>query len=116
MDFRRRAARNEEIFRRINERILEGAAQHRVETGLPFHCECDRASCVETIEVPPAAYERVLGQRYRFVVIPGHEDPAVERVVESGSEFLVVEKFGEARAQIDREHPQQRHHGRHSRD
>jgi len=112
MDFPRRAAVNEEIFRGINERIAEGAAQHRVEARLPFHCECDRASCIDTIEIRPAVYNRVLQQRYRFVVIAGHEDPAVERVVESGSEFLIVEKCGEAREQIDREHPQQHHRQR----
>jgi len=109
MEFADRAARNEEIFRGINERIDDGAEQHGVETPLPFHCECERASCLDTIEISPAEYERVVRARYRFVVIKGHEDAAIERVVERQPTYLVVEKMGDAREQIDRDHPQQRH-------
>ena len=109
MEFADRAGRNEEIFRDINERIEEGAEQHGVERPLPFHCECDRASCLGTIEIPPPLYERVVQERYRFVLIPGHEDTAIERVVERQPSYVVVEKLGEARRQIDRDHPQRRH-------
>jgi hypothetical protein len=48
-------------------------------------------------------------ERYRFVVLPGHEQSAIERTVENEPEFLVVEKIGEAREQIDRDHPQEHH-------
>jgi len=40
MDFGERAARNEEVFRGVNERTEEGAAQHSVMGTLPFHCDC----------------------------------------------------------------------------
>jgi hypothetical protein len=110
MDFAERAARNEEVFRGVNERIEQGAEQHAVSGTLPFHCECARADCVETIEIAPARYAAVIRQRYHFVVLPGHEQAAFERIVENEPEFLVVEKVGEAREQIDRDHPQQRHH------
>jgi hypothetical protein len=103
MDFARRRARNEEIFRGVNERIEDGAEQHGVEGPLPFHCECGRASCVSTIEIAPRVYERVVRERYRFVLIPGHEVPAIERVVERQPDFVIVEKLGEAREQIDRD-------------
>jgi hypothetical protein len=106
MDFARRRARNEEIFRGVNERIEDGAEQHEVEGPLPFHCECGRASCVSTIEIAPRVYERVVRERYRFVLIPGHEVPAIERVVERQPDFVIVEKLGEAREQIDRDQPQ----------
>jgi hypothetical protein len=109
LDFAARAARNEEIFRAVNERIEQGAEKHGVRAPLSFHCECARASCLETLEIPPPLYERVVRERYRFVVIPGHEDPEIERVVEREAAYAVVEKIGEARAQIDRDHPQQRH-------
>jgi hypothetical protein len=109
MNFAERAARNEEIFRGVNERIEQAAEQHAVQTPLPFHCECGRASCVEKIEIRPPKYERVMRERYRFVLIPGHEDTAIERVVERHPNFVVAEKVGEARNQIDRDHPQQQH-------
>ena len=110
MDFAERAARNEEAFRSVNERIEEGAEQHAVSASLPFHCECGRASCLDTIEIPPGRYAAIVRERYHFVVIPGHEEPKIERVTETEAGFLVVEKLGEAREQIDRDHPQQHHH------
>ena len=83
MDFANRAARNEEIFRGFNERIEAGAEQHGVEKPMPFHCECGRASCVGTIDIRPPDYERIARERYRFVLIPGHAEPAIEQVVET---------------------------------
>jgi hypothetical protein len=110
VDFAERAARNEEIFREVNARIEEGAEQHDVSGTLPFHCECGHASCVETIEIPAVSYAAIMRERYRFVVIPGHEETAIERIVEEAPGYLVVEKIGEAREQIDRDHPQRQHH------
>ena len=109
MDFADRAAHNEELFRTINERIEEGAKQHGVEQPLPFHCECVDETCVETIELAPSDYDRIAGHIARFVVIPGHETSPVESVVERHRAYLVVEKTGEARAEIERDHPRPRH-------
>jgi hypothetical protein len=109
MDFAERAARNEEIFRDVNERIEQGAKRHGIETAQPFHCECGQISCFDTVQVPSSVYERIVGERYHFLLIPGHEDPGIERVVERHPDFVVAEKIGEARAQIERDHPQQRH-------
>lgn len=109
MDFAERAARNEEVFRGVDERIEEGADQHQVSGTLPFHCECGRASCLETIELHAEEYATIMRERYRFVVSPGHELPEIEKVVERAAEYLIVEKVGEARDQIDRDHPQQHH-------
>jgi hypothetical protein len=109
VDFADAAARNEEVFRSINERIEEGAKQHGVVQLLPFHCECATQACLQTIELPPSEYDRIASHRARFVVVPGHELSSVETVVESHSGYLVVEKTGEARAEIEREHPRPRH-------
>lgn len=109
MDFAERAARNEEVFRDVNARIEEGAEQHDVSGALPFHCECGRASCLETIEIPATRYATIMRERYRFVVLPGHQEPRIEEIVETTSGYLVVEKVGEAREQIDRDHPQAHH-------
>ena len=76
---------------------------------MPFHCECGQTTCLEKIDLPPSLYEQILGERYRFVVLPGHEQPGVERIVEEDEGFLIVEKVGEAREQVDKDHPQQLH-------
>lgn len=111
MGFAERAARNEEIFRGVNAQIEEGAEQHAVSGALPFHCECGRASCLETIEIAASRYAAIARERYRFVVLPGHEEPEIERIIQQEPAFVVVEKIGEAREQIYRDHPQQHHHG-----
>jgi hypothetical protein len=110
VDFAERAARNEEAFRDVNKRIEEGGERHGVSGTLPFHCECGRASCLETIELPHERYASIVRERYHFVVLPGHEEPQIERIVVTEGEFLVVEKIGEAREQIDHDHPQGHHH------
>jgi hypothetical protein len=105
MDSAEAAARNEEVFRSVNERIDEAAVRHHVETPLPFHCECCDASCVEKLMVSPREYQRVVNERFRFMLIPGHEDAALELVVERNAEYYVVEKIGEARDEIERDDP-----------
>jgi hypothetical protein len=109
VEFADAAARNEEVFRDVNQRIDAGAERLQVSTPLPFHCECSSASCTERVLVTPEDYKRVVDERFHFMVIPGHENHEIERVVDEHAEFLVVEKVGEAREQIDRDHPQQRH-------
>jgi hypothetical protein len=111
MDFAERAARNEELFRNVNQGIAAGAEQHAVSGTLPFHCECDRVSCLDTIEIAHARYEEIVRKRYCFVVIPGHEESRIERIVQTEPDYLIVEKIGEAREQIDRDHPQHHHRG-----
>jgi hypothetical protein len=109
MDFAQRASRNEEIFRGVNAQLQEGVERHQVSAPVPYHCECASASCFETVDLRPSDYERVAAERYRFVLVPGHEDAEIEQIVERHGEYLVVEKIGKAREQIDRDHPQNRH-------
>src|SRR4051794_27173653 len=106
MDFAERAARNEEVFRSVNARIEQGVEMHDVPGQVRYHCECDRTSCFHMVALERVEYERVAAERYQFIVAPGHEDSAIERVVERHETHLVVEKTGEARERIDRDHPQ----------
>jgi hypothetical protein len=104
VEFAERAARNEEVFRSVNEYIEKAADRHGRSVPLRFHCECGHAACFETIDLLPAAYEQVTnGGGYRFIVLSGHEELTIERIVESHDGWLVVEKFGDARAEIERE-------------
>jgi len=109
MDFARRAARNEELIREVNRQIEEGAKLHEVTSAMPLHCECAQEMCLEKIELDTRTYEPILEERYRFIVVPAHVEPAGERVVDEYPRFVVVEKIGEARKQIDQDHPQTRH-------
>lgn len=109
MDWRDRAARNEEIYRSVNERIERTAREHGFDRELSLHCECAESDCFETIELDPEVYDGIAAHPARFVVVPRHVNDAVEKIVQRTPRYLVVEKIGEARKQIERDHPRSRH-------
>jgi hypothetical protein len=95
-----RRARNEALFREVNERVEEVASRlSALEDGSEltgFVCECSRETCAELVEITYAQYEAIRSDARRFLVCLGHEDLTVDRVVERHPTFLIVEKFGEA--------------------
>jgi hypothetical protein len=93
-------AKNEALFREINERIGETSEDWALES-IAALCECGNRGCSETIELSAGEYEAVRAHGDHFVLVPGHEDLSVERIVETAAAHLVVEKVGEG-AQIAR--------------
>jgi hypothetical protein len=89
-----RAEKNEEAFKAHNERraAMEEAGHVPEDEPVPFACECDDAECAKAIELPLGEYERAVKPVDRFVVAPGHQDPAVEVVIERRDAYLVVSK------------------------
>lgn len=107
VDREERLARNEDHVRDINESLREKHVHATVVRSgpLPFVCECASAECTEAVELTLEDYRRVRRSSRRFVVVPGHELPDVEIVVESGEGFVIVEKVdeaGDAAAELDR--------------
>jgi hypothetical protein len=95
-------ARNENLFREVNNRIEELSENVEAQGIGPeggfveFHCECGRESCTERLEMTVAEYEHVRADNDRFVLAPGHETPEMEVVVETDGRFVVVDKLPEA--------------------
>lgn len=95
-----RLARNEAIFREVNERTR--SLQDRFGPEDPttsyeeFLCECGDQLCVERVKLTVAEYESVRAESTQFVVRPGHSVPRVERVVLENDRYLVVVKLGDA--------------------
>lgn len=102
----RRLVENEVIFRQINKDVDGFLHDVGVENLLtaPFYCECSNLDCHERIELSPAEYERVHKDPKRFIVVRGHEVPAIERVVEQHDVFNVVEKQKEMPSADEVEH------------
>jgi hypothetical protein len=90
-----RAAHNQSLFREVNKRIalLSTRFAPDVQTN-GFVCECLDMGCADTIQLTPAEYERLRADDNQFVVVPGHEDSAVEQVVAATDHYLVVKKLG----------------------
>ena len=88
-----RLARNEVLFRQVNERILDIEAHRWRLDPIDFMCECGDETCTRPLSLSYAAYERLRSDATHFAVLPGHELEDVERVVETHPTYLVVEKL-----------------------
>lgn len=95
-----RQARNEALFREVNERIAElgESAEHpATDKILEVMCECGAdGGCGERVRLPLTAYEQVRSQDDRFVVRPGHETPDLEYAVAWTDDYVIVDKVAAA--------------------
>lgn len=94
-----RLARNESLFRDVNENINDAAQAHgSVPDGhvYSFFCECADIACVDRVELALSEYQAIRGDGKQFVVAPGHVFVAIEAVVKVEADHLVVEKVGVA--------------------
>ena len=91
-----KGARNQALFREINERIADVSNTVPDEELCDFVCECARTDCVEFVSLTRTEYGAIRRVATWFPIKPGHDDPALERVVETNERYAVVEKFGEA--------------------
>ena len=107
-DRQTRAARNQSLFREINERIkdVNDSFSAVTETG-EWICECANDTCVERIEMSVNEYEAVRADGARFFVAPGDEHvwPEAEKVTDRNDRYWIVEKFGQAAALAKRADP-----------
>jgi hypothetical protein len=85
-----RLARNQTLFREVNERLV--AMTDGQGDWVAFLCECSRVDCAETIELSQDEYNKVRARATTFVIVPGHETPEVEDVVASNGRYDIVEK------------------------
>ena len=91
---------NEALFREVNERIDRLHDELGGANSFEIVCECGDASCIERFNITSGEYEDLRRDVHRFALVPGHEQPEFERVVETRRAYLVVEKTdpGAARA------------------
>ncbi|MFL5962934.1 MAG: hypothetical protein ACJ757_08605 [Gaiellaceae bacterium] len=105
---RRRAAKNQSLFREVNERIEDLAASATFST---FICECMDETCDASVSMTVEEYEHVRSHSNSFVVLPGHEVPGVEATTESNHRYLIVTKLGAGQAVAEALDPRKRSTG-----
>jgi hypothetical protein len=81
------------LSRIVNERIvqLSDGAESPV-ARLAVVCECGNDGCFERIELTKVEYDAIRSRATRFVLLPGHEMTAHERVVERRVGYVVAER------------------------
>lgn len=84
---------NEETFARANDEIQATAERYHFDQLVPFLCECAEPACLETIRLSIEDYRKARDGGGGFILLPGHDDPHVERVVSRRSGYVLVEKF-----------------------
>lgn len=102
----RRAGRREANLRELNERIAQ--AQHDIGAGraiVRIVCECSNGDCDDNLDVPAPIFESARAGAVRFIVAPGHVLHEVERQVEAGEGWIIVEKVGAAARAAAKERP-----------
>jgi hypothetical protein len=97
----RRVGLNESIFRQVNEQI--GSLNRGFGTETPTMtviCECADGDCPERLEITVTDYEKVRSDSRHFVVVPGHDLPEFETIVDTNDRYDVVEKREGAPAEL----------------
>ena len=86
-----RLVRSQILFREVNERLRE--VVDGFDGPLEFLCECSHEDCIETIGLEITEYDRVRSNPNLFFVTVGHERREVDRVVDQGQGYILVEKI-----------------------
>jgi hypothetical protein len=101
-----RLARNEVLFRNVNEQIEEIAVPQGQDAHVfEFVCECSNIDCTLRLPMTLAVYEEVRSDPTRFLVAPGHELPEIETVVSRAKGYQIVTKLGEAAELVSERDP-----------
>lgn len=84
------------MFREANERAKTWDERHRSETEAELYfCECANPECLEKVSLGKAEYNRVRSDPRHFAIVPGHEMPEVETVIERNEGWAIIEKAPE---------------------
>jgi len=92
-DRERRIAENEQRFRIFNDQVRKVRTQ--LDADADFSCECADAECNEGIQLSIDDYTHLREDPRWFAVLPEHQRPDVERVVERHPHYWIVQKIGE---------------------
>jgi hypothetical protein len=88
-----RVARNETLFREVNDRIKQVNVGLATVEESDFLCECGDEACTEPISLTMSEYEAVRADPTHFAVVPVHVVPDIEKVISTNRRYAVVAKI-----------------------
>lgn len=104
----KRLAQNEALFREVNERVDDLAADWHIGSQ-EYFCECANPDCTFRVQLERSEYQAVRADATQFFVLPGHFTPEIEALVSSENDrFWVVKKQGDAAEFVQQLDPRSR--------
>jgi hypothetical protein len=95
-----RIARNEALFREVNERIQEVNRSLGADGHADFICECGDEDCTKPVTLSVAEYEQARRDPTHFIIAPRHQLPDVEHTVARTERYAIVAKDRPTTARI----------------
>ena len=89
-----RLAKNQSLFRAVNDQIEYMARAQSTILPLRVLCECADPDCDAHVELTQGEYEAVRQNPAQFFVLPAHVFPEVETIVERRGHYVIVEMLG----------------------
>jgi hypothetical protein len=90
----KRQAENERLLREYNWEVAEVTGRDAPDDEeMMFLCACGRPRCDERILLTAGEYRAAHARPHRFIVVPDHVTPHIERLVERHARYVVVEKL-----------------------
>ena len=85
----------ETLNRRLEEVVERIREEDDLDADAPigFFCECSDLDCRERVHAVPGRFEEIHRDSELFILVPGHERPEIERVVDQEADFLIVRKI-----------------------
>lgn len=92
-----KGARNQSLFREVNERVESLSNGWAPAAAVDFICECSDEGCIRRVTIESDDYRAIRSSGAQFFVAPGHVDLRIELVVRKTPTHWVVEKIESAR-------------------
>jgi hypothetical protein len=84
-------ARNQVLYRAVNNRILDVNDTFGEWDHAEFLCECGVSGCETKVQLNAHEYRAIRAQPTHFFTAVGHFEPLVDLVVEEGERYWIVE-------------------------
>lgn len=88
-----KAARNQSLFREVNDRVDELKNAWLPTTEIDFVCECFQDDCFVPLTLTHHEYLAIRSEPAWFFVAPGHVDERVETILGKRATYWIVEKI-----------------------
>lgn len=96
-----RLALNEALFREANERARGWRERREGDERELYHCECADLACHSKVPLKRDDYEHVRADPLHFLIVPGHQTPEIEDVVETHDEWMMIRKHDDVREVVE---------------